>query len=87
MSKIRIPSGVPTTLAEAVKLRCHQVNKTLASVAPHAGIRPDTFRARLSKSRGKRSLQPWQVSAIAKHLGLDETELHRLAARHEGWKV
>lgn len=75
------------SFAGAVKLRCEELDKTLASLAPHVGMQPDSLRARLSKSRDKRALQPWQVSAIAVELALDEADLHRLAARHEGWKV
>lgn len=76
-----------STLAGAIKLRCEELNRTLASLGPCTGMRPDSIRARLSKARGKRALQPWQVSAIAVELGMDESELHALAAKHEGWKV
>lgn len=76
-----------STLAGRVKLRCEELNITLTQLAPIAGMKPNTIRARLSKSRGKRALQPWQVTAIAKALGLTEQELHRLGAQQEGWKV
>ncbi|MGH8073672.1 MAG: helix-turn-helix domain-containing protein [Lysobacter sp.] len=75
------------TLAGRVKLRCEELNITLGELAPIAGMKPNTIRARLSKSRGKRALQPWQVTAIAKHLGLSNEKLHRLGAQQEGWKV
>ncbi len=77
----------PKTLAGAIKLRAWDKNVYLTHLAPQVGLRPDSLRARLSKSRGKRALQPWQVSKLAAALDMDETELHRLAAQHEGWKV
>lgn len=70
-----------------VKLAAWQKDVTLTALAKAVGMKPDTIRARLSKSRGKRSLQPHQVTAIANHLGIDRQLLHRLAARHEGWDV
>ena len=76
-----------STLAGAIKLAAHAKGVSLASLGAVAGLKPDSVRARLSKSRGKRSLQPWQVTALARHLGLDEKHLHLLAARHEGWNV
>ncbi|RRU17864.1 hypothetical protein EGJ34_06940 [Stenotrophomonas sp. 278] len=77
----------PTTLSGAIKLRAWDIGVPLTKLAPIVGMRPDSLRQRLSKTRGKRSLQPWQVTAIAKALGLDEKDLHTLAARHEGWKL
>jgi len=75
------------TLSGAIKLRCEEVGVTLAELAPAAGIKPDSIRARLCKSRGKRALQPWQIDAIAKRLRMPAVELHRLAAKHEGWRI
>lgn len=70
-----------------VKLVAWQKNITLAALANAVGMKPNTIRPRLSKSRGKRAMQPHQVTAIADHLGIDRQLLHRLAARHEGWDV
>lgn len=75
------------TFVGAVKLRCDEMNRTLGSLGRAIGMSPDAVRARLSKARGKRSLQPWQVSALAIELGMDVRQLHRLAAKHEGWDV
>lgn len=77
----------PDTLAGAIKLRCEERGITLAQLAPFAGLRPDSLRARLCKSRGKRALQPWQVSNIAQRLGVPAEHLHQLAAQHEGWQI
>lgn len=77
----------PDTLAGAIKLRAWEQNKTLIELAPWVGMKPDSLRQRLSITRGKRALQPWQVSALAAALDMDATQLHRLAARHEGWKI
>ncbi|QNH21233.1 hypothetical protein HEP73_02145 [Xanthomonas sp. GW] len=77
----------PTTLSGAIKLRAWDRGVTLTKLAPLVGMRPDSLRQRLSKTRGKRSLQPWQVSVLARALAMDEQQLHRLAAKHEGWKV
>lgn len=77
----------PKTLAGAIKLRAWDLGIPLTKLAPVAGMRPDSLRQRLSKCRGKRALQPWQVTAIASALKLDEGHLHALAAAHEGWKV
>jgi hypothetical protein len=77
----------PKTLAGAIKLRAWDIGVPLTALAPVVGMRPDSLRQRLSKARGKRALQPWQVSALAKALSMDERQLHALAAAHEGWKV
>lgn len=77
----------PETFAGKVKLVAWQKDITLTSLAKVVGMKPDSIRARLSKSRGKRALQPAQVTALANALGIDKGELHRLAARHEGWDV
>lgn len=77
----------PATFAGKIKHAAWEKGVTLTSLAPVVGMKPDSIRARLSISRGKRALQPAQVTAIAKHLGIDRNELHRLAARHEGWDV
>lgn len=77
----------PTTLAGAIKLRAWDCGIPLTRLAPLVGMKPDSLRQRLSKTRGKRALQPWQVSKLARALGLEEADLHRLAAKHEGWKV
>lgn len=77
----------PQTFAGKVKMVCYEKGITLTSLAPVAGLKPDSIRARLCISRGKRSMQPAQVTAIADHLGIDRQLLHRLAARHEGWDV
>jgi hypothetical protein len=77
----------PETLSGAIKLRAWECGVPLTKLAPLTGMRPDSLRQRLSKRRGKRALQPWQVTALAEALGLDETRLHRLAAKQEGWKV
>lgn len=77
----------PETFAGMVKLSAWKKNVTLTSLGKVIGLKGDSIRARLSKSRGKRSLQPHQVTAIADHLGIDRQLLHRLAARHEGWDV
>lgn len=76
-----------STFAGAIKLRCEELNRTLGSIGRCAGMSANSIRARLSRSRGKRALQPWQVTAIARELAMDERILHTLAARHEGWKV
>lgn len=75
------------TLHGAIKARCYELGVAVQALGPVAGMSKHSIHARLSISRGKRALQPWQVSAIAARLGMDETELHRLAAQHEGWKV
>lgn len=77
----------PTTLAGAIKLRAWDCGIPLTRLAPLVGMKPDSLRQRLSKTRGKRALQPWQVTKLARALGLEEAALHRLAAKHEGWKV
>lgn len=77
----------PATLAGAIKRRAVEAGVPLTTLAPLVGMRPNSLRQRLSKCRGKRALQPWQVSALARRLGLNERELHVLAAKHEGWKV
>lgn len=91
---IGVPSRVPRqhqydpgTLAGAIKLRAWDIGVTLTRLAPQVGMKPDSLRQRLSKARGKRALQPWQVTKLARALGLEEAALHRLAAKHEGWKV
>lgn len=86
-TRIRSDLIDPTTLAGYIKAACFKQGATLASLAPRLGMRPDSLRARLSKSRGKRSLQPWQVTVLAESLDIDIATLHRLAARHEGWHV
>lgn len=75
------------TLHGAIKLRAHELNMPLTALAAACGLKPNSIRARLSISRGKRALQPWQVTRIAHALHVDPRELHRLAARHEGWQV
>ena len=75
------------TLAGAIKWAASAQGVMLKDLAAHAGLKPDSLRQRISITRGKRALQPWQVSKIAAALKLDEKELHRLAAQHEGWKV
>lgn len=77
----------PTTFHGAVKLRAHERDVSLAALGEFIGLKPDSVRARLCISRGKRALQPWQVTRIAEVLDMDVVELHRLAARHEGWRV
>ncbi len=77
----------PETLSGAIKLRAWDLGIPLTKLAPYVGMRPDSLRQRLSKTRGKRALQPWQVTVLARKLSLPEQELHRLAAKHEGWKV
>ncbi|MFC4727109.1 hypothetical protein [Coralloluteibacterium thermophilus] len=86
-SRIQHAQLTPDTLAGAIKLRAEAADITLGELARVAGMRPNSLRARLSISRGKRALQPWQCSQIAKALSMDEQELHRLAAKQEGWKV
>jgi hypothetical protein len=86
-SKVMHAALRPDTFAGAVKLRCDELNITLTQLAPVCGVKPDTIRARLSKSRGKRSLQPHQVTRIAAFLRMDVRRLHALAAPHEGWIV
>lgn len=77
----------PDNLAGAVKLAAWEQGVTLTSLAPLVGMKADSLRQRLSKCRGKRSLQPWQVTKLAEALGINEQRLHQLAAQHEGWKV
>lgn len=77
----------PNTLAGAIKLRAWDMDISLTALSTVVGMRPDSLRQRLSKTRGKRALQPWQVTKLARALGLDEAHLHRLGARQEGWKV
>ncbi|WP_182656655.1 hypothetical protein [Stenotrophomonas lacuserhaii] len=77
----------PNTLSGAIKLRAWDLGLPLTRLAPLVGMKPDSLRQRLSKTRGKRALQPWQVSVIAKRLSMDEKQLHVLAAKHEGWKL
>ncbi|WP_202842012.1 hypothetical protein [Luteimonas saliphila] len=77
----------PETLQGAIKLRAHALDIPLSALAKCAGLKPSSIRARLSISRGKRALQPWQVTKIAQALELEPPVLHRLAARHEGWQV
>lgn len=77
----------PDTLDGAIKLRAWDLNIPLTTLSPLVGMQPDSLRQRLSKTRGKRALQPWQVTRLARALGISETHLHRLGARHEGWKV
>ena len=77
----------PNTLAGAIKLRAWDRNVTLTSLAPLVGMKPNSLRQRLSKCRGKRALQPWQVTRLAQALDMDEQHLHALAAQHEGWKI
>jgi len=75
------------TLLGAIKLRAHELDIPLTDLAAIVGLKPDSIRARLSISRGKRALQPWQVTRIAQALRMDPRDLHRLAAQHEGWQV
>lgn len=77
----------PATFAGRVKLAAWEKGITLTSLGKAVGLKPDSIRARLSIARGKRSLQPAQVTALAKALGINQRELHQLAARHEGWDV
>ena len=55
----------PDTFAGAIKLRAEEMDVTLAHLSGLCGMQPDSLRARLCKSRGKRALQPWQVTIIA----------------------
>lgn len=76
------------TFAGAVKLRCEDLGVTLGSLSKRIGLSENSLRARLCNGlRGKRSLQPNQVTQVANELGLDVHELHRLAAKHEGWNI
>lgn len=75
------------TFAGMVKVRAFEQDVTLRELAVEVGLRPGTLRGRLSKCRGKRALQPWQVTRIALRLRMDVRELHRLAAAHEGWDI
>ncbi|MHC1668143.1 hypothetical protein ACODUO_03185 [Stenotrophomonas maltophilia] len=77
----------PNTLSGAIKLRAWDLGLPLTKLAPLVGMKPDSLRQRLSKTRGKRALQPWQVTALAKRLAMDEKRLHTLAARYEGWNL
>lgn len=77
----------PATLSGAIKLRAWDLGIPLSNLAATVGMKPDSLRQRLSKCRGKRALQPWQVTALAMALQMDESHLHALAAAHEGWKV
>lgn len=77
----------PNTLSGAIKLRAWDLGVPLTRLAPLVGMKPDSLRQRLSKTRGKRALQPWQVTALAHRLSMDEKQLHLLAAKHEGWKL
>lgn len=84
-----MPMALPPrdTLAGAIKWAASAQGIQLKALAPLVGMKPNSLRQRLSLTRGKRALQPWQVSAIARALRIDEAELHTIAARHEGWKV
>lgn len=77
----------PNTLSGAIKLRAWDLGLPLTRLAPLVGMKPDSLRQRLSITRGKRALQPWQVTALAKRLSMDEKKLHMLAAKHEGRKL
>ncbi len=77
----------PETLAGAIKLRAWDLNIPLTALSPLVGMRPDSLRQRLSKTRGKRALEPWQVTRLAEALGLSEQRLHQLGAQHEAWKI
>ncbi len=77
----------PKTLSGRIKLRAWELDLPLTVLSKRLGLRPDTLRARLSASRGKRAMQPHQITRIAEILGIPEQELHQMAARHEGWKV
>lgn len=90
MARTRLPPKRTldtSTLAGAIKARCWDRDLTLGELAPRVGLKPGTLRARLSKCRGKRALQPWQVTAIAEVLEMEPADLHRLGARQEGWIV
>ncbi len=84
-----MPMALPPrdTLAGAIKWAASAQGVQLKALAPLVGMKPDSLRQRLSSTRGKRALQPWQVTAIAKYLRIDEAQLHAIAARHEGWNI